>query len=117
MNDGKPRLITKLTPISFYISDSLKYENYISGGICEEIKVPSIKNFYPLKDWYYNPYIENKPNPFDFSKIGKSELIHCGILALNEFYEKNNNSLPKLNSLEMGHKILEIAKEIYNKVK
>ena len=30
LNDEKPRLIIKTTPISFFISDPLKYENYIS---------------------------------------------------------------------------------------
>lgn len=58
LNDRRPRLITKITSISFFISDSLKYENYISGGICEEVKQPFVKNFYPLKNRFYIPYIE-----------------------------------------------------------
>ena len=117
LNDEKPRLITKTTPISFFISDSLKYENYISGGICEEVKESFIKNYEPLEKRFYIPYIENKPIPIDFSKIGVNELIHCGILALHEFYEKNNNNLPQLNNSEMAQEILNIAKNIYNKSK
>lgn len=39
---------------SFFISDSLNYENYILGGICEEIKQSFIKNYYSLKERYYN---------------------------------------------------------------
>ena len=117
LNDGKERLITKSTPVSFYISDSLKYENYISGGICEEVKKSFIQKFYPLKERFYIPYFENKIIPLDFSKFGINELIHCGILALHEFYEKYNNSLPNLNNPRMSQEILEIAKNIYNKAK
>lgn len=38
LNDRKPRLVTKNTPLSFFISDSIKYESYTYGGICEEVK-------------------------------------------------------------------------------
>ena len=117
LNDGKPRMITKSTPISFYISDTLKYDNYTSGGICEEVKEKIIKKFYSLKDRFYIPYIDNKPILFDFLKPGRNELIHCGILALHEYYEKNNNCLPKLNNTEIAKEILSIAKNIYNKAK
>ena len=116
LNDEKPRLLTKVTPISFCISDNLKYENYISGGICEEVKEKIILQFESLKNRFYEPY-EKKPIPFDFSKVGRSELIHCGILALHEFYEKHNNSLPELNNLEMAQEILKLSKEIYDKAK
>ena len=116
LNDGKPRLIIKSNPFSFYISDSLKYENYISGGICEEVKEKFVQKFFSLKDRFCIPYTENKPNPFDFTKFGRGELIHCGILALHEFYEKYN-ILPKLNNPEMAQEILGNAKEIYNKAR
>ena len=117
LNDGKPRQIVKSTPISFYISDSLKYENYISGGICEEVKESIVQKFYSLKNRFYIPYTENNPNPFDLTKVGRGELIHCGILALHEFYEKYNNSLPEQNNSEMSKEILEISKKIYNNAK
>ena len=119
LNDGKPRQITNYTPISFNIADKLNYEKYISGGICEEIKEIIKVNYFPLKERFYSPYIgkKNKPSPFDFSKIGRNELIHCGILALHEFYEKNNNSLPQLNNQKSSKEILEIAKNIYKKEK
>ena len=114
LNDGKPRQIIKSTPISFYISDSLKYENYISGGICEEVKETLVQNFCSLKNRFYIPYSEKSPLPFDLTKLGRGELIHCGILALHEFYEKYNNSLPEQNNSEMSKEILEISKNIYN---
>ena len=117
LNDGKPRKIIKSTPISFNIEDNVNYENYISGGICEEVKETINLKYESLKNRFYNPYMDKKPSPFDFTKIGRGELIHCGILALHEFYEKNNNSLPELNNSAMSNEILEISKEIYKKLK
>ena len=117
LNDGKPRVIKNSNPISFFISDTLKYENYISGGICEEVKENINKKYYSLRDRFFIPYIGNKPIPFDISKIGRNELIHCGILSLHEFYEKNNNTLPMLNDAQYSLEILEEAKKIYKKAK
>lgn len=102
---------------SFFISDSLNYENYISGGICEEIKQSFIKNYYNLKERYYNPYLEKKPFPFDFLKQRRNELILCRIIALHECYENHNNSLPELNNPEISKEIFWIAEDIYNKAK
>ena len=34
---------------------------------------------------FYIPYTDNKPLPFDFSKIGINELIHRGLIALHDF--------------------------------
>ena len=110
-------MIVKTTPISFFISEQLKYENYISGGICEEVKETIHQSFYSLKNRFYTPYTENKLNTFDLAKPGRGELIHCGIIALHEFYEKNNNSLPSLNNPEIAKEILEISKKIYKKSK
>jgi hypothetical protein len=112
LNDGNPRLITKCNHNSFFISDSLNYENYTSGGICEEIKQSFIKKYYTLKERYYIPYLEKKPFPFDFSKQGRNELIHCGILALHESYENHNNSLSELKNQGISKEILGIAKDI-----
>ena len=117
LNDGKPRLVTKSTPVYFKISDQLKYDNYISGGICEELKETINEKFDSLRNRFYIPYIEKKPTPFDFTKLGRGELVHCGIIALHEFYEKNNNSLPDINNPETAKEILEISKDIYKKLK
>jgi len=117
LNDGKPKIVTKTTPLSFFISDSLKYENYTNGGICEEVKEKIVKNFSSLKERFYIPYTDNKPLPSDFSKMGINELIHCGIIALHEYYEKNNNTLPELNNDIMSNKILQISKEIFKNAK
>ena len=47
LNDGRPR--SKITPISFFISDSLKYENYISGKLCDEVNQTFVKNLLSIK--------------------------------------------------------------------
>lgn len=69
LNDGRPR--SRITPISFFISDSLKYENFISGELCDEVNQTFVKNLYPLKDRFYISYIETQPIPFDLLKVWK----------------------------------------------
>ena len=69
LNNGKPRQIIKSTPISFFISDKLKYEDYISGGICEEVKSIITKKYNSFKNKLFIPYEDEKPMPFDFTKI------------------------------------------------
>ena len=117
LNNGKPRMVTKTTPLSLFISDSLKYQNYTGGGICEEVKEKITKKFYPLRERFFIPYTDYKPMPFDLSKIGINETIHCGIIAIHEYYEKNNNTLPELNNDKMSNEILKIAKEIFKNAK
>jgi len=117
LNDGKPRQIIKSTPISFFISDNLKYEDYISGGICEEVKSIITQKYNSFKNKLFIPYEDEKPMPFDFTKMGRNELIHCGILALHKFYDNHNNSLPELNDSKSANEILEIAKGIYENAK
>lgn len=117
LNNGKPRMVTKTTPLSLFISDSLKYQNYTGGGICEEVKEKISKKFYPLRERFFIPYTDYKPMPFDLSKIGINETIHCGIIAIHEYYEKNNNTLPELNNDKMSNEILKIAKEIFKNAK
>lgn len=119
LNDGKPRKIIKYNPKSFYISDNLNYEDYISGGICEEVKEAKVIKYHSLRKRLLVPYDDNKsrPNTVDFSKIGRNELLHCGIIALHEFYDTHNNSLPQLNDSKMAKEILEISLEIYNNAK
>ena len=117
LNNGKPRQIIKSTPISFFISDNLKYEDYISGGICEEVKSIITKKYNSFKNKLFIPYEDEKPMPFDFTKMGRNELIHCGILALHKFYDNHNNSLPELNDSKSANEILEITKGIYENAK
>ena len=95
----------------------MKYEDYISGGICNEVKSIITKKYNSLKNKLFIPYEDEKPMPFDFTKMGRNELIHCGILALHKFYDNHNNSLPELNDSKSANEILEITKGIYENAK
>lgn len=55
--------------------------------------------------------------PYDLSKLGINEVIHCGIIVLHEYYEKNNNTYPELNNDNMANEVLVISKEIFAKAK
>lgn len=61
--------------------------------------------------------MDNKPLPFDFSKIGINELIHYGIITLHEYYEKINNTLPELNDDITSNEILKFSKNNFRKSK
>jgi hypothetical protein len=50
----------------------LKYEDYISGGICEEEKSIITKKYNSLKNKLFIPYEDEKPFPFDFTKMGRN---------------------------------------------
>ena len=91
----------------------------IFQGICEEFKATKVINYQSLREGLFVSYDDNKsrPNPIDFSKIGRNELLHWGIMALHEFYDTHNNSLPQLNDSKMVKEILEISLEIYNNAK
>ena len=86
---------------------------------CEEFNAKKVINYHSLREGLFVPYGDNKswPNPIDFSKIGRNELLHCGIMTLHEFYDTHKNSLPQLNDSKMVKEILEISLEIYNNAK
>ncbi|MCQ2819299.1 MAG: ThiF family adenylyltransferase [archaeon] len=117
LNDGNPREIKFISPISFAIGDTTKFGEYTTGGIVEQVKLPFTKKFDSFKERFFTPYESDAPDPIDFSKFGRNETIHLGLLALHEYYMKHNDSLPELNNKEASEEILKIAKEIYEKEK
>lgn len=118
LNDGEPRKIKLISPVSFSIGDTSKYTEYTTGGIIEQVKIPFTKKFDSFKDRFETPY-EGKqgPDPIDFSKFGRNEAIHVGVLALHEFYAKHQNTLPNLNDQKDAQEILTYAKDIIQKAK
>ena len=117
LNDGKPRQVTKIiSPISFSIGDTSTYGDYTGGGIIEQVKVPIPVSYSPLRERLDVPYVDHAPDPIDFSKSGRNELLHCAFLAIHDYYSKNK-SLPELNNEEQAKTVLEKAREIYNEAK
>ncbi len=114
LNNSAPRKIEYISPMSVGIGDVSKFGEYIGGGIMEQVKVPKAHSYKSLVERFNNPYNGDKiPDPIDFSKFGRNELLHVGLLALNEFYSKNN-SLPDLNNENQASEVVEKAREIYN---
>jgi len=116
LNDGKLRPIKYISNTSFSIEEKCPFENYIKGGIIEEVIIPQKKEYKNLKNCFFIPYDDEIPDNNDYSKEGRNELLHCSIIAINNYYSEKNK-LPEINNLEEAKKVLEKAKLIYDKAK
>ena len=117
LNDRKPRKIKFISKNTFSLLESkICYENYKNGGIVEEVILPEEKKYKKLKDCFYVPYLENKPEINDYAKEGRNELLHCAILAIHKFYD-DENKLPEINNSEHSKKVLIYAESIYQNAK
>ena len=117
LNNLHPRKIKYVSNNSFSIDENINYGNYTKGGIVEEYFQPKKLEFKKLREIFDIPYNDNEPQIFDFNNnIGRNEMLHCAFLAIHEFFYEVGN-LPKLNNKEECEKVLEKAKNIYNKAK
>jgi ubiquitin-activating enzyme E1 len=117
LNNQEPRQIEFISPISVGIGDVSKFGDYIGGGIMEQVKVPKPHSYAPLSERFNMPYNGNKiPDPIDFSKFGRNELLHCGFLGVNKFFNKENR-LPELNNEKEVDEVVKLAKELYEEFK
>lgn len=117
INNSAPRKIDYISPISVGVGDLSSFGDYIGGGIMEQVKVPKTHSYKPLTERFKNPYNGNKlPDPIDFSKFGRNELLHVGVLALNDFF-KSHGSLPELNNENQVNEVVESARRIYDSFK
>ena len=111
--DGKKRQIKKSWPDKFEIDeDSTNYEDFIRGGMVEEILENEIIHYKRFEEMLNSPnkceYV-NKGNP-------KSEIyMHLAFISLHEYYKIYKN-LPKNDKKDLTN-IMEITKDIYLKNK
>ena len=114
LNDGIPRKIKIISNCHFSIeiSNNNCENDYISGGIVEEVIIPKEIKYNSLKDKFYIPYSSELPIIFDKSKLNENDLLHCGIVALHHYKDKYNK-LPELNNLEEAKEVLNLAKKYY----
>lgn len=107
--DGKKRKIKKCENDKFEIDDdSSNYEDYIRGGLVEEVVEEIVINNKPFEEMINLPNICENINP------PNNELnLHLAFLSLHEFY-KDNKKLPENNEEDLK-KILNIVKDIYQK--
>ena len=114
LNDNNPKKIKVISRNTFSIENNYcnNKNEYINGGIVEEVKIPIELNFLSLKEQFYNPYKNEIQIIPDKSKINENELIHCGIVALHQYYDKYNK-LPELNDIKESNVIIDLAKKCY----
>jgi ubiquitin-activating enzyme E1 len=117
LNDNVTREIQYVSPMAFAIGDTSGFSDYTGGGIVEQVKVPKPHNYRSFKDSFETPYNDNiVPDPIDFAKFGRNELIHVAVIALHEYY-KNHNALPELNNEAQAQELLNTAKQYYENAK
>lgn len=130
-NEKQIRKIRTIDDHSFYIGDISKYNDYIKGGIVEEVFAPKIMNHRSLEERLKEPVDLKKKKEapqFDLvnkcivfntdsgDKIAETELVFLSIKAIFDFIEENSR-LPKLNSIEESKVIIEKTKKIFNEIK
>lgn len=117
LNGADPIEIKYVSPIAFSIGDTTKFGEYTTGGLVQQVKVPKLHRFESLATCLEKPYYQNRvPDPIDFSKFGRPELLHLSFRALFK-YQAKHGALPNLNDLSACNEIVEDAREEYTKGK
>ena len=103
---------------AFKIGDTSKFGKYEKGGMIYEIRKP--------KNITYNDYktmseiIRGDKSTYyytDFSKLGRDIIYFITLGVLQDFFEKNNFSLPELNNMDLAKKLMEEVKTKYEDIK
>lgn len=107
--DGKKRKIKNCSQDKFEIDeDSTNYEDYIRGGLVEEIVENEIVNYKRFEEML------NFPNQCEYVNQENTENnMHLAYFSLHEYY-KNNKKLPENNKDDLAN-IMNITKDIYLK--
>lgn len=107
--DGQKRKILNIEENKFQIEeDSSNYEDYIQGGIVEEIVNDILIHNKDFENMLYLPNQGENINP-----INKELNLHLAYLSLHEFF-KIHNKLPE-NNVDDINNILLIMKNIFKK--
>ena len=114
LNNCEPMNIKIISNDTIEIGDTSKFSDYISGGIMTEVKCKKILKFNSLDERFEIPYREEEgfPEQIDSSKVNINEIIHIGILSLNQFY-KINKIMPELNNKKHSEELITYGREIY----
>ena len=107
--DGKKRKITKIESNIFEIEDdSTNYDDYIQGGVVEEVVEDIYIQNNKFDEMLYLPTEGEDINPIDIDLN-----LHLAYLTLHEYY-KIYKKLPENNEDDIN-KILSLMKNIYEK--
>ena len=113
LNNDEPKKIKIMSRYHISIeNNNINNNTYISGGIVEEVKIPIELNFLSFKEQFFIPNENEAQIKLDKSKMYVNELIHCGIVALHQYYDKFNN-LPEQNDMTQSAIVIDFAKKFY----
>lgn len=110
LNNSEPIKIFKLSEYKYYINYEQKLNNYIKGGIIEEVKIPKKIEYVSYKDYIENP---NFLFELDGSKKDRNCQLHCFFLSIQKFFD-NYQKLPDINDENQAEEIVNFSKEYYN---
>jgi ubiquitin-activating enzyme E1 len=103
--------------MAFSICDTSKMGMFTTGGIINQVRVPKLHQFESLTHCLEKPFYQNKvPDPIDFAKFGRPELLHLCFKALFKF-QTLHNKLPDLNDLTACKEIVDMVKAEHTKGK
>eukprot|EP00736_Rhodelphis_marinus_P003571 Rmarinus@m.19049 len=106
--NGKQFQIKVTGPYSFKIGDVSSLGSYSRGGIVTEVKVPKEIEFKSLSAAI------REPGEFlfsDFSKFGRSELLHVAFQALEKF-QQEYGELPAPSNMDHATKLIALTKTV-----
>jgi ubiquitin-activating enzyme E1 len=110
--------------------NSTNFNDYTYGGFLQIINIPKKVEFNTFEENLLNPMENKERELIDFPYIGRNDIVHSIIIAMNDKIIKNNDIgknkrsyiidedlLPELNNKEKSDELTELAKIIYNNSK
>lgn len=113
LNNKDPIKIKIVDGETFLIGDTTNFSDYVSGGIVKEVFIPFKRQFYEIKESFYNPFKENLLGQSINMKKGKKELYHVCLIAIHHFLTVHNY-LPETNNKSHSLEIIKTIKLIIN---
>ena len=109
LNYLEPTKIFKINEHEYFINYNIKLDNYIKGGIIEEVKIPQKMQYLSYKEYMENP---KDIDDLDGNKKNRNCLLHCYILAIQKYFDKYQK-LPNINDETQADEIVKLSKEFY----
>lgn len=109
LNSSEPRQIKVLGPYTFSIGDTSNLSPYEIGGYFHQVKMPKKVAFKPLRESIA------KPGEFlltDFAKIGRSEELHFGFQALDDFRASHGGRWPQPGNSAHSDEVVKLVEKM-----
>ncbi|KAG7562758.1 hypothetical protein FFLO_01819 [Filobasidium floriforme] len=107
LNGCEPRKVTVKGPYTFTIGDTTSFDDYVSGGLFTQVKMPKDIAFKTLKQSLKEPeYFMT-----DFAKFDRPATLHVGFQALSSFADQHGR-LPSPRHEHDAKQVVEIAQKI-----